>query len=266
MGLDVYLRRYENFGDFQAREKAAEEATDALYKSRFPNEGDYDKLTKEQQLAFWEESRNIERSHGTYYGEEVGRTGIRLDSTQYPDHHFKVGYFRSSYNDGGINSVGRRLGLPGLYEIFDPGDDYEFAPDWSGCKERANSVLAQWRAKASELGDLSVRAFDGNPFIVPTIHSESEAMAVYQKTIARGSSFDAYETGEGFFTKDPLQVLAVIQGTKERLGRPAPCQYLIVRDPGAYEFYIHALEIVLETINYVLSQPDPEKYILHWSG
>ena len=31
-------------------------------------------------------------------------------------------------------------------------------------------------------------------------------------------------------------------------------------------WYQQALEIVLETIEYVLSQPDKEKYVLHWSS
>jgi hypothetical protein len=65
---------------------------------------------------------------------------INIDSTTQPDHLFKIGYFRSSYNNAGINAyVNRLLCKPGLYHIFPEGNDDSgfFRPDWAGARARA---------------------------------------------------------------------------------------------------------------------------------
>ena len=42
---------------------------------------------------------------------------------------------------------------------------------------------------------------------------------------------------------------------------------IIVYDsPSQLDWYVKALEIVVETCDYVLAKSDPECYFLHWSG
>jgi len=41
--------------------------------------------------------------------------------------------------------------------------------------------------------------------------------------------------------------------------------YIVHKDSGL-GWYVEALEIVVETIEYVLNQPDPETYYLVWSS
>jgi len=126
-------------------------------------------------------------------GEKVER-----DSTRHPDNYNKVGYFRSSYNPSGINRKASNLGLPGLYDIFEPGGDYEFAPDWQGSLVRVKEALKQWRAK-NEAGCYD--AFAVNLHNADNgIQSEVDAIAYFRKH-GQGegawSSRDMFYVGEG---------------------------------------------------------------------
>ena len=81
---------------------------------------------------------------------KVGDTYVEFLSRKYPDHLFKIGYFRSSYNESGINYVLESRGLPTLWTVFDakPG---EFVPDWEKSLERANYLLTDLKRSLKEL-------------------------------------------------------------------------------------------------------------------
>jgi hypothetical protein len=55
---------------------------------------------------------------------EFGKDGenIQQNSKKYPTHYFKVGYFRSSYNEWGLNRVLTKTIGKDLYYIFEPPD------------------------------------------------------------------------------------------------------------------------------------------------
>jgi len=77
---------------------------------------------------------------------------IEINSTLYPEHLFKIGYFRSSYNSGGINRVANRYSLLDLYDIFDP-HSYTFIPDWADAMKKCEAAIKQWDAYAmSDIG------------------------------------------------------------------------------------------------------------------
>jgi hypothetical protein len=42
---------------------------------------------------------------------------VEEPSAKYPEHYFKIGYFRSEYHENGINDVLDRLGLPNLIDV-----------------------------------------------------------------------------------------------------------------------------------------------------
>ena len=63
-------------------------------------------------------------------------TEVCEDSTIDPKHLFKLGYFRSSYNERGIERVMRNINLPGLHDIFGvKGEEYNVRPDWQEALE-----------------------------------------------------------------------------------------------------------------------------------
>lgn len=197
--------------------------------------------------------------------------GIELPSTIHSDHPlFRIGYFRSSYNPAGINHVAMDYGLPGLYEIFSPPDDdrWGFTPDWRVAKAKCDQVLTAWRRAAERIGNLSVMKMDrfcGHPILATTGFENGTDAAEFTSEAMRKStpdSFSQYESSKGyFFPKDPPIVRAAVQ-TRDWRGRNVPA--LIVEHENPFEFYIQALEIVMETIDYALDVEGT--FYLAWSG
>ena len=68
----------------------------------------------------------------------------------------------------------------------------------------------------------------------------------------------------GTFYLNGIQVCGFIPG-KDILGDA--CMYVITKkDTSGPDWYLQALEVVLETIEYVLEQPNPDSYRLAWSS
>ncbi len=181
---------------------------------------------------------------------------------------FKIGYFRSSYNDGGINRKLEMVGAPSLYEIFPHSDsDYSFQPNWEESRAKAKEALDILKSKDN---GYEVTEFSANIFTEPTVTSAKQALEIFNKELERNgnrqSAFGgSYSNRDGnFFLNKPLEVVAVIPGTTDMLGK-RPTTYVIYKSEGA-NWYLKALEIVIETCEYVLAQKDSDKYWLHWSG
>lgn len=259
MGLDVYLRKCANFEAVKAHEAAVDRQTDALYET-LP-EGYSQEQLHEVRAKVWA----IREAEGL---DEDGRSPDREDvchtSITNPDHAlFSVGYFRSSYNGGGINSVADRLGLPGLYDIFNPPDDYEFKPDWYVAEELAVQAVNAWRevrdAQKYDVVEVAAHLFDPEY----GAHSSREALDFFERNANRKSSFREFSCKDGEFFLDGLKIFAAILGKSESF--QLPCTYLII-EAAALDFYVQAMEIVLETIRFVLDRPDADDYFLVWSS
>src|SRR5882724_7093236 len=91
VGLDVYLRKYDDFADTQKREKAYEKRTEPLY-------ADGNGLTDEQRKAK-REAIAAELQLDEWGTDKALVHEVSSNSAKYPEHYFKIGYFRSSYND-----------------------------------------------------------------------------------------------------------------------------------------------------------------------
>lgn len=264
MGLDVYLYRYDNFDDTRDRERAADKAINALYETDLTDE-----------------ARDVERARiGETYGtdawgsDKTGKEKIERDSALHPDHMYKVGYFSSSYNDGGIERIARSLRVPSLADILNPDDVYEVRPDWAACKERAEQAVALWREAAARSGNRKVMCIDANIFGVA-----SELPQSPDDALSRFLAFADQPHGRGWFTNrdghyflnddsgnpNPLKVLGAFPGMTSILGR-RPCTYLIYEVDDAYGWYLQAMDVVAETCAWVLTQPDPSQFVLHWSS
>lgn len=262
MGLDVYLHRYDNFEETRRKEMDYENFSEKNCKLK-----DWEKMTEEEKDAIrakdiaYAESLGLDR----YGGDKTGNERCEFPSAKYPDHYFKVGYFRSSYNDGGINHILDNLGLPRLDDIFDvPDNEYYVHPDWNKAKANLQKLLEDFRSKPA----YRVLRVSGNMFGLESgPKNEKEALDLFMKEVEKSkeSPFeDGYSNINGeFFIKSPLKVLGILPGT-ERLLNTIPCVYVITESEN--EWYEQAIEIMIETCDYVLAQPNINQYYLHWSG
>ena len=258
MGLDIYLYKCD------PKTRGAKARYETESERLWEEAGDYDKLTDEQKEAIREKEKAFALSLGLNAdGSNPLEKKIEHDSEQYPDHYFKIGYFRSSYNSSGIQRILRDMGLPDLDWVFDHNKaEYEFTPNWQQSLARIDELIA----KFAEKGAYRVEAYSGNMFKAPEIHSEAEALEVFLNEISKDNrTFDSnYSNANGtFFTHEPLKVLALIPGT-QTIFKQRECMYVITESSN--EWYTQALEIVKATIEFVLSKEDKELYYFHWSG
>ena len=263
MGLDIYLYRYNNYEKTRQLEELHSEFDDNAWKEA----GGYDSLSDEQK----EEVRSKIKDHAKSLGldewgsDETNKEKIELDHETYPDHYFKIGYFRSSYNSGGIERILRNLGLPTMHDIFShEGEEYDFQPNWEESLVRCEEVIQLFREK----GAYRVHHVSQNMFSEPEIHSEKEALDVFLNELTKenkgGMERHNYSNKHGHFNMaEPEKVLAMIPGTY-KIFKEMPCVYVVTESDNSW--YIQALEIVRDTIKYVLSQENKEQYYLHWSG
>ena len=260
MGLDIYLYKYENFEETTRKEELHREFEEKLYEGL-----EYSELSEEQK----EELRGKIKAHAKslgldeYGSDENGKERIERKHEKYPDHYFNLGYFRSSYNDSGIERILRNMGLPTLSDVFqyDPGD-YAFRPNWEKSLERINSLIREF----SEKGGYRVHSVAENMFRESTIGSEKDALSVFLEEVEKSKEGgpESYTNRDGeFYLGEPLKVVGMIPGFQNIIGT-RKCIYVITESDNTW--YIQALEIVRDTIQFVLDQEDKEKYYLHWSG
>jgi hypothetical protein len=266
MGLDVYLSYYKNYHQSKANEKAYEEISDNLWEAVKSVEGD--ELTEDSKKRIWS---TLEKEAGKLgldkYGCDITyRDRIENDSAKYPEHYFKVGYFRSSYNGSGINSILKDLGIPDLYDIFQPEDEYEFSPNWSYALDVVQeSIKLLKKDKGYRVEAISANMFSPDE----VMKSPQQALKVFNDKLDEmsksKSGFNWFSNRDGHFYLDNkgLQVHALLPG-KDFMQRP--CTFAVYKLKDGNKYYLQALEIVKETIEYVLKQEDPQAYYLSWSG
>lgn len=262
MGLDVYLNHYTDYKKSKELEETYDTYQTLLWKKL--EELDPDPSEKSKDHVRHKCKQKADELGLDEWGADIlYHTRVELDSEKYPDHMFKIGYFRSSYNDGGINSVLRSLDIPDLNYIFEAGDEYEFCPDWNQALDRIKSVLEMYKKdKGYRVESVSANLF--NPDQVAK--NPAAAMDIFQQQFfSSARTFTSYSNRDGAFYLDKkgLQVHALIPG-KDFMDRP--CTYAIYKNEASVKHYRQSLEIVLETIEYVLKQKDPQNYYLRWSG
>lgn len=264
MGLDVYLYHYKNFNQSQELEKEYQDYSDEIYEKFKMIDPDFSKETSDRVRQLCQE-KAAELGLDEYGDDAGGKTRIEQDSVIHPDHYFKIGYFRSSYNGSGINGVLQNLGIYGLYEIFNPDDRYCFNPDWNHALQMVNeSIEALKKDKGFRILTVSPNLFDqdnvpGDPLSALNIFQEEE------KKNSKNKNFLCYSNrhGEFYLDKKGLTVHGMIPG-KDFFGRP--CTYIVYKDLEGKKYMLQSLEIVKETIEFVLAQNNPQEYFLHWSS
>jgi len=268
MGLDIYIYHIPDRNGIRRKEKLFEEEKGKIWDivgGRNPaNKQDSEKV--QELLESFASNLGLDR-----WGISHDMTKIEIDSSLYPDHMFKIGYFRSSYNDGGIERVLFNMGLGNMDWIFGYTEDdqgYEFCPNWKESLKRAKELLFKlkgmpaYRCTEIRIGD----------FKTPSVTSAADAMEIFKKEVGRfknekAGSFGSYSNSDGhFYLDEDMKILALIPGTaKSYLGKGTVPTMNVIYE-GNNSFYIQALEIIIETCNWVLSKKDPLNYYLHWSG
>jgi hypothetical protein len=258
MGLDIYLYKNADLEASKARRQEYEDRTNQIWEEA----GEYKSMTDEQKDEIRAKCKAVaEELNLEEYGSDPAEIKVEQDSTRHPEHMFKIGYFRSSYNAGGIQRVLRNFGLKDLNWVFDQDEQYEFKPDWAQALDRINDLISDF----SKMGAYRVDAVSGNMFKEPDVMNEAQALQAFLEEKGRERQIsDNYSNGKGeFYMADPLKVLAMIPGIQTVLGT-RPCIYVVTESDNTW--YLQALEVVRETIEFVLSQEDKELYYLHWSG
>jgi len=210
MGLDVYLKWYDDYDAVQAKESAASKKSEEIW-AEYPK---YDECTEEQKNEARDRIHEWNRDHGVDEWGSVDDEGqakrIEEPSTIDPDHMFKIGYFRSSYNDGGLNSIMQeQLGGRDLYWVFQPPEDREycFCPDWAIARGRINQLVSEWKEKLED-GCFSVLESRYNEFSGPLpespIKTEEAALAAFEEEYKR-----FLEHSPGDVEYGPFEVLRV---------------------------------------------------------
>jgi len=272
MGLDIYLYRYDKpRAKVEAENEAWEAVTSAIWDETVRKFGDSKNWTPEQSSAWKAETRKAAKKNGRVgkWDDHPSEVKIEQDSAKYPNHMFKIGYFRSSYNSGGINCILRdRIGQD-LYSILGLShDEYCQQPNWGAAIKRIDSAMEQYEALLMD-NPWRVVECAHNMFSPKTRVEDKEALVIAQKELGQKRSktdFTAYSNNAGFWCPEGMMVYGAVNGV-DALGSPA-C-FLITKDGGGPEglrWYLHAMEIVKETAEWVLSQKDKTKYWLHVSG
>lgn len=216
-------------------------------------------------------------------------------SKQYPDHGCDLTYLRSSYNEGGFNSVVGKLIDKDLYYIFglrfddihnmpgyvpyneDTGEGGEWYPTTEHlltCKKRAEEVVAELKAISRPLKcfDVSVgNIIKGGD--EPTCDATEAIQRVYQefakydeqvekfkKGEQKYGPFGSYSSANGHFYLDhPVEIIAAIPG-KNVL--QMPCVHMVY-EAKDIEYYVQMAEIVVEMIQTMIDNPGAS---VSWSG
>ena len=266
MGLDVYLNHYSDFKKSKTLEKVFDDYSTRLYDTLDGIEDEDLLKTARAGIRKKLNAKAKELGLGEYGEDLTYRTRIEEDSVLHPEHYFKIGYFRSSYNSSGINNILRDLGIPDLYDIFShDNDEYEFSPDWNYALKIVNeSISLLKKDKGYRVESVAANLFAADE--VPV--TPAAALEIFNKQLqekSKNKEFLCYSNKDGEFYLDNagLKVHGLIPG-KDMFQRP--CTFIIYKPKDANKYYLQALAIVKETIEYVLAQKNPQEYYLSWSG
>lgn len=271
MGLDIYLRRCDDLHSEIALQEQAEEFSNKLWEGKVyeqTSEADKESIRAATKAEY-------ARLGLDQYGSSTKIESIELDSALYPEHMFKVGYLRSSYNSGGINSVLERAGCPTLYDIFKSSDEYYFVPDWEASLVRVEAAIAAYKDTLQDpLGSFDVMEVR-TPIIFEGVDSPKKALDLFKEQMKTyqtrketdPNAWSAYSNREGEFFLEGRKVYGFIPNSGWGKGF-----HVIVGKEAAEtpeeDWYYQALLITKETIAYVLSRPvdEQKQYFFGWSG
>ncbi len=256
MGLDVYLYHFLiDQAEVIRREREYWTGSEQIW-GEVANGRSYDLLSEGEQNLIQSRENALATELGlNEEGEHPGKVEVEIDHPQYPDHIFKIGYWRSSYNESGINSLLRCNFNTDLYRLMghESRESWQY-PNWEECSTRVKQLLDSFRERRDNMYQvLSSQVYGEGPA------TQEEALRLFlDEKNNRSHHFDSYSSSLGeFWFGEPAHICAIMPSRSHGT-------WLIVKPET--DWYVQALEIVKETCDYVLDQEDPEKYFLYWSG
>lgn len=284
MGLDIYLRKCADREAARKAEEAHEQFRNTLWAGLT-----YDETTTEQREEIAQKSRQKAEELGINNYSHNSVVEVCEPSSTSQAHLFKLGYFRSSYNEGGIERVMRNLSLPTLADIFGYADEYEFKPDWDRALLKVGEAIAGYEAHLkSDAGRYLVTQV--KPYFGHGVETEAQARELVLQAMKRydGPDFRAFSTAkcgarwkmtaDGEFWLDGLKVVGIVT---KKYDPPASSDVIgrIINTPSVFvvyerekepeqgeDWYLTALKIVRESIEFVIAQPDRQDFYLVWSS
>ena len=156
------------------------------------------------------------------------REEIDVLSAKHPP--YSIGYIRSGYTGGGINTVLRVVVGIDLYYAFPEASETGgyIKPDWRRSQQRLQKMLMRFQA----LGPDSARF---HKTIGVNIESTQNLVAWLNPTGSKGSKI-----------------------AEELTASMVPAEQ--------FQDYLYQLGAILETVEYVLAQPDRDNYVFYWSA
>ena len=284
MGLDVSLRKFKDFEGTKKRNKDYEEKSEKIWDEEMKKFGKkkYEELTKNERetISAMTDELSDKLGLGEYGEVKDDPIDVCEDSKKYPKHYWKIGYFRSSYNSGGFNTVIRGLIDADLYSIFDKTcDEYYFRPNWIESRKRAKQALKDLKTLVTGNGTFRALHVDCTSFSKTGVPKDNkEALDIFleerkkylEQKKGNNNTFQHYSNMYGEFSMGkPIEVFAFVKGERSfsLSGKnPDPCIYAIINDTHEYAYLKQCLEIVVENCEYVLEQKDYNNYYLGWSA
>jgi hypothetical protein len=272
MGLDVTLYRSPKATRQEEldKEEEAEKRTEAVYEE-YAQGRSYEELSEEDFDKIGDGRKAIYKEMGLdEYGCSKVRKSIELHSKKYPNHMFKIGYLRSSYNSSGINHILRNLGMNDLYYIFGIDENnYYYDIDWEQSLIRVKEVIEQLSAHInSDLNKYRVESFST---FAPTeeFKNDAEILKYFVEELkSHEDGFTSYSNSVGTFMLKGINVKSVIFVKESGAFTDTAIKLVVENEDGRdnLKWYLESLEITQEMIEYVLSQDNPDDYILGWSA
>jgi len=190
----------------------------------------------------------------------------------HPNHEFSLGKFSSKYTPDGFNTVLDHLIGENLLSIFGlPTPNNQATINWTYAKNKIVEVRAKIESYLEDTGGFHrVASFihrNGEE-----INSHTAALRLFRQEMSQyrkdpDPELGNYSTEKGeFMFAKPWKVLAVIPGANEGGQSKQPCTFVVYEEDVLW--YSEAIDVIEETIDFVLSQTELEqkKYHISWSG
>ena len=166
----------------------------------------------------------------------------------------------------------REHNIEDLHWIFNNPKKYSFSPDWNNALERVKCVIKKWK-EFIDSDESKYYVYKSDNFPHKKNEKPTDRASAFKRFISvvkkhkMPNDFQEFSCLEGdFWLGRPILVHGAIPGVN---CINVPTTYLICEiNKDDWKSYLVALEIVQETIEYVLKEKSKErrKYKLHWSG
>lgn len=199
---------------------------------------------------------------------KAGIEPLEMPSALHPAHPFKIGKFTSDYSESGFDKTLKRLTGYNLLSLFGLTrlaliSQSEIQPNWRTLQSRLSEIQNKVSSHLTNCGGFHNVQVVAKKLVNPPLTTQ-KALEVFCTEVSKAKQdnigFGNFSTENGdFFLSNPWKVVAVIPSGNEQF--PV---FLICEENMSW--YIEGINIIAETIQYILNSPEGEShYTLSWS-